>query len=255
MQLTRKEKRIRATCALAVAMSWCVAAGYSQAEIMNYGDFDDIPPGTVMYLGVQESSGTDPLPLYGSPTVTGNLIDFEPATFTASAEDGNSDQTDGQLNFTLMSTPGNVITDFTLSESGRYTLFGTGTASTAVAAAVSVDIDIIEIDGVSVSPLDSGYSTSFTADLVSDAGLLQAWELEVFVDLNDFLVSNDIDFDFGVTKVEVVIDNQLIGISEDLSTAFIEKKDFSISTTTAVPEPGSIALLGLGSLYLLRRRR
>jgi uncharacterized protein (TIGR03382 family) len=55
-------------------------------------------------------------------------------------------------------------------------------------------------------------------------------------------------------KIQIVLNNNLIAISNGQgSVAFIEKKVAGIIIT--VPTPGSLALMGLGGLVAMRRRR
>lgn len=226
----------------------------------NYGDFGpDFPPGGVIYQDVTESSGTDDLPLFTAPTITGDDLDFDPKGFIASAADGNSDVTDGQLNFTLQVLEGAGVLSLLLSESGDFTLFGTGTAATAVSAGLSMDIDILEVDHQPLpEPISVFASNSIVRDLVTDGPVVLApWDNGVFIEFSPILTANQIDFDLGVTRAEIVIDDQLLATSETLSIATIAKKDFRIEPELEgipVPEPAAAALLILGGFAFLRRR-
>src|SRR3954452_7091132 len=84
---------------LAIALAAVVFAAPSvRAAVINYGNSGDIPPG-ITFTNVMESSGTDPVPLYGPPSYFTTGMDFDPPSFVASATDGAGDITDGQLNF------------------------------------------------------------------------------------------------------------------------------------------------------------
>jgi hypothetical protein len=70
-----------------------------------------------------------------------------------------------------------------------------------------------------------------------------------------------VPFIVGATKAEVVINNQLVAISEPASVAFIAKKDFVIGIVPdlgTVPEPGTLAMAGValcGIGAVSRRKR
>lgn len=245
---------------MAVAMAACLLVFVSHsanAGSIFYGDFSDIPPGTVMYLDVTESSGTDPVPpaMYGAPTISGDLLDFDPTGFVASSMGGPLDVTDGQLNFTVMAAPGEGFSSIYVQEDGDYSFSGTGGAGTTVSASLSLRVEILEIDNV---PLANSIvvteSDLFGDDYASaggtDTGLL-FWSLQAFADLSPVLGGSTL----GVTKAEVAIDNQLITNSEADTLAFIAKKDFKIIPPPIIPEPASLALFGLGSLLICSRRR
>ena len=254
-----------------MAIMVALGAASSLAAPINHGDFGpDFPPGVLMYLDVTESSGTDPLPpaRFGTPTLTGNTLDFDPMEFVASATGGSLDITDVQLNFTLMSLPLTGITSLSITEKGDFTLFGGGTALTQVAAGLSIFVDILEVDGVLLpTPLSVALSTSFTANLVADGpAIVDPWQNTLFVDFGPALSMLPTPHKLGVSKAKIVIDDQLLAISQVSSIAFISKKDFTISTSViidpefVIPEPSSItmmvmALTGFATAFRRRLRR
>lgn len=238
-----------ALCTLAFKVSAVSAA-------ILYGDFDDIPPGVVMYTDVTESSSTDPVPppRFGAPTITENTLDFDPKSFGASATNGSpsSDIFDGQLNFGFMLHPqaSGGLNGIVLRESGDFDLFGSGTSVTSVGAGIFAEVEITHVNNVQlVSPITVVGSTQFSADLVSSPGLTQPWGNVLLVDFGPALSNAGFGPDDYATKGEVVIDDTLVAVSEfDPSTiATIIKKDFKVIPTgklitNEVPEPATVLL-------------
>ena len=241
------------------ALLW-MGASASQAAPINYGDFAG---SSVMYLDVTETANTpdDEEPLYGAPDIIGNTLDFDPAGFSASAECGHGDLTDGQLNITLMGSGGAAIDSISIAESGDFTLVGSGTDATQVTYGLSLaSVVVLEIDGMTLdTPLVLDAANAFgSANLADDGPVSGApWSLGLLYDVNAALASAGADFTTGATKIEIAVDNSLAAISEMSTIAFIAKKDFRIDVgTTPVPEPalgllGVVALAGLG----MRSRR
>ena len=235
-----------------MALGLAVVALFSQlasGASISYGDFGPVPPG-VSFLDVKESSGTDPVPLYGPPTPFATGLDFDPTSFAASSAGGGGDITDGQLNFTVMSNGG--ITFLSLAEWGDYTLTGVGTAGTQVTAGTVVLAKVTEINGVSVAPINLlPVNASVGFNLLANPGIVQPWSLGLGLN-----VAAQLGPGKAATKLDVAINNQLIAISEPGSVAFIAKKDFVITVET-VPEPttGILALAGTAlGLAAFRRR-
>ncbi|HEX3358193.1 MAG TPA: hypothetical protein VHS31_14570, partial [Tepidisphaeraceae bacterium] len=90
-----------------LAMSQVAFAGSITYPNPTTGSF---PGNTVIYgpdlgpadHGVTESSMTDAVPLYGSPTVTGDSMSFTPSGFGSFSQNGGLDITDGQLVFKVL---------------------------------------------------------------------------------------------------------------------------------------------------------
>lgn len=242
----------RLLTSLAIAGLWVVAATANAASSINYGNFGPINGYT--FLQVTESSGTDPVPLYGPPTPFSIGLDFNPMTFTSVANGGSNDLTDGQLNFSVQGAAG--IDAIQLFESGDYTLAGIGTSATQAFAGASMRITVTQIDGVNVAPIAlSPVNMSVAFNLAANPGVVKPWSITFAIDIDAALTALGRSFNVGATKVDVVINNALGAVSEPGSIAFIAKKDFQISI---VPEPSTIGLLlssGLAGLVLLRRQR
>src|SRR5918999_6250623 len=107
------------------------------------------------------------------------------------------------------------------SESGVYSLTGVGTSATGVLAALSLRATVTQLNGVNVTPIvlpSSSVAAQF--NLIANPGVNQAWALATSVDVATQLAN----LGFGgqnATKVDVVIDNQLVAISEVGSQAEI----------------------------------
>jgi len=242
-----------------------LAASPALAVPVLYGDYVGV---TVIYTDVTEDSGTDPTPLFGTPTVSGDSIDFSPPSFNASATGaGGVDTTDGTLTFGVEAKPGGADSHFIdtieFSEAGDFTLAGFGGLGTFVSVTANVFIDIFEVDGQDISQINIQDALVFTPsngdwDLLNDGpgpSVNGIWTGSLSVDLTQVLIDNGIPFVDGVTRIQVTLDNTLIALSESGTSAFIAKKDADGLSVTAVPEPSALALLAVGSLFAFRRLR
>jgi hypothetical protein len=229
----------------------------------NYGIYAG---STVIYRDVTESSGTDPLPLFGAPTLIGNTLDFNP-TFVSFASNGSSDQTDGQLNFLLEAKPGNAIPSIVFTERGDFTFTGSITTGTRASVSATFFIDVYAVDGVDLpAPLPFGGLMSFSPDINGNFPQTtypnppdtKLWSGAFNFDVNTALNNAGVNYASGATKVSVVLDNILTTDSEPGTSARIAKKDFKGVgiTVPVVPEPSTFTLLLAGAgLWALRSRR
>jgi hypothetical protein len=231
--------------ALSLAAIGLISAA-AQAASINYGNFG--PVGGASFLQVTESSGTDPVPLYGPPSAFPVGLDFNPTSFAASSSGGGADITDGQLNYTIASGLG--ITSVSVSESGDYTLAGAGGAATGVTAGAIIFGTVTEVNGVAVAPISIAPVNASFSDSLPGAAIVTPWSLGAT--LNIGLPAGQV-----ATRVDVVINNSLVATSEASTAAFIAKKEFIVRGTTGIiPEPGTFALAGMAlcSLGLVRRK-
>lgn len=234
-----------AALAFVLIMNWAAAAS---AASISYGNSPLIPPG-VSFLGVTESSGTDAVPLYGPPSYFITGMSFTPsASFSAVATNGSGDLTDGQLNFSIATTGGLGIPNVNLSEGGVYSLAGIGSAATQAIVGANLTVTVTQINGVNVAPivLPSAVASS-TFNLAANPGLAQSWSQSASVNVAAALGAAT----QRATRVDVVIDNALVAVSEANSHATITKTHFGIDIDTNVPEPttaalAALALCGLG---------
>jgi hypothetical protein len=211
--------------------------------------------------------------LWGNMTVNGDALWFFPTDFQLESENGAPDYThdpvngdfnlDNTLQFELAVKPGQaenrVIDSISFLEYGDYGLIdnigGAGTDTTFAAVTGTIFINILEVNGAPapfMPPINA--TMTFTPSdgdyyLDADGETLQTW----------WNGGADISLaGFNATKVQVSIDNQLSVMSEDGTIARIEKKGFgenpAVSVSPVIPEPATLALLGLGGLMLRRKK-
>ncbi|HJQ82153.1 MAG TPA: PEP-CTERM sorting domain-containing protein [Lacipirellulaceae bacterium] len=240
----------------------------------------------VTYVNVTEDSGADePLPLFGAPTVTGDSIDFNPTGFDATSADVDSDITDSNLVFMVTAKSGSRISKITLNEAGDTTLAGNvtpGSMNTASAVFASGVLDIHEVDFMGINHISVPFALTFnpsggTYFLGTDGGggpiFNTQWSGSVTLDIDAILIANGfmippgpVDPEGGATKISIDMDNTLVAVSEQGTTATIGKKDFggvTIKTNVRtepggepeIPEPATFVLVGLSVLGLGFARR
>jgi hypothetical protein len=254
MKTTIKSHFSQSLAALALVV-FCTNLGF--AAPINYLDKSDIPPGSVTFTQVTESSGTDPVPLYTEPTAVANNLVFTPGGFSSSSAGGGGDVTDGQLNFGLEAESGTALTNVKISEGGNYTLVGSGTDVSFVYAGLFMQVTIFEVDGSLVSPIVVNVSEADDFNLVDHPGASKSWNQIANIDLLQALDDANQDYSLGVTKANVVLNDTLVSISEAGSVALVTKDSFVVEMTAVVPEPTTalLAVLAFSSIGLIAGRR
>lgn len=250
------------TAALAVA---ALSVSATAAEI-NYGNF--MTP-NYNWLQVTEGSQTDAVPLFGAPLTSGDTLYFNPTSnFGATASNGGADTTDGKLNFTLMSKPGQVISSFAFNERGDYSLLGNFNNFAFASVGCTVNFRVLEINNVALAQPFAFQQTLFFAPAPTNPPNVNgAWYLPGFLNLANVVpwtgtLSVNIDailiqagLSPSATKIDIALDNQLNVATSDGNTASIFKKQAEGIAITVIPAPGAATLLGLSGLAAARRRR
>jgi len=227
----------RACCALAIGL----IASNAYAMPINYGDFVGT---TVVYEQVQEDSGTDPAPLYGAPSISANVLDFDPQAFNSEATGGGADSTIAELNYTISAIAGYMLQDINITEGGDYSLLGD--VPGIVGYGISLRVTVLEVGGIPVAPFDINASNSSSETLPGDSGISSPWNLSLNLDLSGQ----------NITKAEISLNDTLLAVGGLTTVAVISKENFTINTTTAViPEPATLSLVALGFVGMLMRRR
>ncbi len=224
--------------ATAVLAGCLVGAASTQAASISY-------PGTVVvqdgyYDNVVETSITDTLPLYGPPTAgAGNSLVYHFSSFSASASDSNSDITSGALEMTFDADPGQYIQSFSLTESGTYTISGTGEVTAGGTLTIRYYDDVAGEFVTLADPIEM--SVAFPMDTPDTNG---TWEGFALIDLNALGIQT--------SHIIIALDNNLIAGAGAGGSATITKDTMTINPV--VPEPASMVLMGLGCLMILRKR-
>jgi hypothetical protein len=262
--MSRTSRSFHKACAFALGLATIGLFSVAQAASINYGNFGPVPPSGVMFLQVTESSGTDPVPLYGPPAPFDLGLDFDPIGFVASSSGGGADITDGQLNMTLMGAINGLavtgIGPVTVFEAGDYTLAGAGGPATSVFAGAIIRATVTQINGVNVAPINLIPTNASFSDALPGVEIVTPWSVGTTLDVGAQLAVLGFGPNQAATKVELAINNALVATSEPNSAAFIAKKEFQVSVGTdpgIIPEPGSMALAGLAlcGLALAGRKR
>jgi hypothetical protein len=224
--------------------------------LIEYGDFTG---STVWFEDVREDSGTDPTPLYGTPSVAGDSLDFDPVSFQSHSKGvAGVDVTDGALGLAIQAKPGLHIPYVDFAERGDYTLVGFNGDAMATVSALFV-VNIVEIDGTSVNVIALNRSMTFTPQgqylLSNGVGPIQqgVWEGQLRIDLDGALADRSISG--HVTRVTIVADNTLTTATLTAENeAVIQKKDFS-GLAIGVPEPATLSVLLVGTIVCSFARR
>ena len=184
------------------------------------------------------SNGGSDHGLFGDPLlVGGNTFTFIPANFRAESFDGVSGTASDRMQVELTAHPNWEFTEIRISEAGDYGILSDGSVSASGSATAA---DLLQVrsqtDALNVapgSPITAGFGewTATRTILLDDA--LGAW-----------------------THFTLELQNDLLAISAPGHQSFIQKKVVGGELKVEfIPEPGALALMVLGALGFIRRRR
>jgi hypothetical protein len=219
-------------CALVLALCSPAWAGS-----VNYGDFLGGGPGDVDFLQVIESSITDAVPLYNTPTHVGNGLFFFPDSFASASSGGGADNTSATLSMRIRAHPGFFLEVVRIEEAGGYQLTGIGGSGTS--ATINGLLTVTDIAPGTHGVLTNALSVSPPPIYSSPNSTL-----------GDFTALTQINLTgMGISQVVLNFNNNLQTASEPGTSARIEKDEIRIYS----PEPTTLAFL-LIAVPALRRR-
>jgi len=173
--------------------------------------------------------------LFGDPLlVGGSTFVFFPSNFRAESINGQGDIVSDRVQFEIIAHTGKEIKGIRITEYGDYGILTQGSVSaTGTLFLTNLNAFGVHYDALTtspISPIGGGQGT---------------WTGQVVVD------------DIGWTRLQVVLDNNLLAFSLPGSTAFIQKKIVGggIDIEIIVPEPATMVLLTLGGMAFLRKKK
>lgn len=216
------------------------------------------------YENVADGAG-----LYGAPTISGNLLDFSPTSYSAQCPGVGCPPSpivvDDTLIFHVQSNagPGNEIGGITISEAGDTTLSSFLNAFAATSVSAPIHIQVEEVNGIPLSISNPGLIVRVDTTLVfTNGGLFTStgvgygttnWTGTKSVDIDALLAAAGVSG--RATRIDFSMDNVLQAYADSGATALIKKKDLDGLTVHVTPEPGTALLLGLGLAGLASVRR
>ena len=188
------------------------------------------------------SGGLSDNGLFGDPIVTDDGFTFTPANFIATSVGGTPAAVSDRTKVVITANPGEEIDKIVLRELGDYSILGMG--GIQVGGALFVSYDGGPLAGIAAE-------TEFDPDMPvinndPNAGLSGVFEGMAMIDVPE-----------GVSEVVVVFNNSLLAVSSESGASTVQKKTAGagVEIDVIVPEPTSLALLGLAGPLLMRRRR
>lgn len=211
----------------------------SSAIVIDYGSFET---DWISVLNVVENAPNETTSLFGNPDVSVATLRFQPSEFITFGDNGDSGTRNSTLSFEILAAAPYTIESVHFSEYGNMTLLGSGTDATSVGFTGSGQVMIQEVDGLPIAPFAVPFSFNDTLapwQLGSDGQFIERqWTSGLSVELHNQLASRDIPFMSGITKVGILLDNQITAHSEAGTIAATSVSDVLISPGLFDHTPG-----------------
>jgi hypothetical protein len=186
-----------------------------------------------------ENGFTDDM-YFGEPVVIGNTFVYPFTNFHVNVSNGASDTQDDVTGFDIITKPGLNFATMSVTAFGSYALNGDGSS-----VDLDAGIDLKELGGFN-RHWNGPMGTAPTFPLTSGAG---SWTGDALIDVT-FVFPTPHD------TLHVELDTLIEGIAGASGSAELNVQFESLEVSfTLIPEPASLALMGMGGLMLLRRRR
>lgn len=186
------------------------------------------------YTNAQDVNGS-----FGMPIPAGDDIFFPFATFSASASGGNPNVMDSDtLDMDLQANVGLRFDQITLITNGTRTITGTPGANSVEA------IGTLDILGTAGDAFVGNDGYNFFDDQPGAAGAFWSESAGIVI-----------PFGTQVTELHLTVSQLLNAVATDGTSQITATFEIVGVAISVVPEPSSMALIGLGGLALLRRRR
>lgn len=233
---------------LVAALTFGATASVCPADSMSYGTLVGVD---YTFSNIVEDSMTDPLPLFGAPSVAYNTLRFAPTNFISSMTGPDLDLTDSQLSLDITSNAGAYIYTVEVTEKGWYELTGAGTEVTFASVSAPVGLQIMKVNGVGINPIALHGNLVFApADYWEIGPSTGTWTGSLRFDVTAALRAAGYATGYA-TEVALTLDDVLLTESETGTTAFVEKT----ATEIIVPEPATMTLILLGFAAIVRGKK
>ena len=201
-------------------------------------------PGQVDFFDIDETSTTDPTPLFGEPMRVGNELRFYPTSFVSESENADPDTTQGKLRMRISTWPGTFFEQISVTEYGDYLFTGSGGAATQANVGGTLYI---------INETPGEFPTIIQMPLVSDP--VAPYSLPDSG--GQFSASATIDLTgYFWTELYLIFTDTLQTASEAGTVAHIEKNvAHGPITLIVVPEPSCLCLLALSGWLSLPGRK